>query len=137
MTVGQHLDYVLRQMVASTAEREERLAGTLAIVRLLDRRRRYPAELSGGERQRLALARALAPHPPPLLDEPFNSLDPVRRGAIIDDVRRGVADLAVTVLMVSHDASDAQTLGGRCDALPAEVARPAAGRFCVPIHWKI
>jgi osmoprotectant transport system ATP-binding protein len=75
---------------------------------------RRPNELSGGQRQRVGLARALAVDPPILLmDEPFGALDPVTRA----DVRRAFGalrqQLGTTVVLVTHDMSEAFALGRR------------------------
>jgi ABC-type nitrate/sulfonate/bicarbonate transport system ATPase subunit len=75
---------------------------------------RYPDQLSGGQAQRVAILRAVATKPRLLLlDEPFSALDP----AIRTDLQRWLADLAaelgVTVVLVTHDVSEALTLAGR------------------------
>ena len=68
--------------------------------------------LSGGERQLVAIARALAPHPPILLlDEPFSALDPRRRSAVRREVRKLHREWGTTVLQVTHDFTEAGMLG--------------------------
>jgi osmoprotectant transport system ATP-binding protein len=81
---------------------------------------RYPHELSGGERQRVGLARALAADPEILLmDEPFGALDPLTRG----EVRREFHDLEQrlekTIVIVTHDISEALQLGTRIGLVEA------------------
>jgi len=95
---------------------------------------RWPSELSGGQRQRVGVARALAIDPPILLmDEPFGALDPVTRVELQREFGRIQRQLATTVILVTHDMSEAFALAQRigvvdkgslvvCD-VPAAVAR--------------
>ena len=72
---------------------------------------RHPAELSGGQGQRVALARALAAEPQVLLlDEPFSALDPKLRGEMHDLLRQVRAALEPTIVLVTHDQSEAAGL---------------------------
>lgn len=95
----------------------EPLAGRLGLTHLLGR---SVGNLSGGEKQRVALARALAVDPAVLLlDEPLSSLDPNFR----EDIRRLLKDLhretGISVLMVTHDFSEAHFLARRAAVLNA------------------
>jgi len=73
---------------------------------------RHVSSLSGGERQLVALARAIAARPPVLLlDEPFGALDPRRRTLVRRTVRELHRELAMTVLQVTHDFTEAGLLG--------------------------
>ncbi len=75
---------------------------------------RYPAQLSGGQQQRVGVARALAADPDVLLmDEPFGAVDPVVRGRLQDQFLAIQADLAKTVVLVTHDIEEAVRLGDR------------------------
>jgi molybdate/tungstate transport system ATP-binding protein len=75
-------------------------------------RERAVSTLSGGERQVVALARALAPRPDiVLLDEPFAALDPRRRTSVRRELHVMQRELGFTVLQVTHDFSEAGTLG--------------------------
>ena len=99
---------------------------------------RYPAQLSGGQQQRVGVARALAADPPVLLmDEPFSAVDPVVREGLQDELLRLQAELAKTIVFVTHDIDEAVRIGekvavfreggvlAQC-APPAELlARPA------------
>jgi thiamine transport system ATP-binding protein len=70
--------------------------------------------LSGGEQQRVALARALAPEPRLLLlDEPLGSLDRRLRDRLLEDLARLFDELEVTAVYVTHDQTEAFTLGDR------------------------
>lgn len=76
--------------------------------------RRYPHELSGGQRQRVGVARALAADPPILLmDEPFGALDPLTRVEIRREFVTLQQRLRKTVVIVTHDTSEALLLGTR------------------------
>jgi len=82
-----------------------------------------PAQLSGGERQRVGIARALAADPPLLLmDEPFGALDPLTRRRLQDEFRDLQSRLGTTVVLVTHDVSEALRLAH-------EVAVMHAGRI--------
>ena len=99
---------------------------------------RYPWQLSGGQQQRVGVARALASDPPyMLLDEPFSAVDPIVRKQLQQEFLAIQADLAKTIIMVTHDIDEALTMGDQIIVLreggmiaqagtPAEIlARPA------------
>ncbi|HOT24013.1 MAG TPA: ATP-binding cassette domain-containing protein [Thermoleophilia bacterium] len=91
--------------------RTQRAMDLLAISHLADRRR---SGLSGGEAQRVSVARALATDPAVLfLDEPMASLDPPTRRALAADLQRIFAQLAMAVLWVTHDTSEARAMADR------------------------
>ncbi|WP_029919403.1 ATP-binding cassette domain-containing protein [Nevskia soli] len=76
--------------------------------------RRFPAELSGGQRQRVAVMRALMTDPAALLlDEPLGALDPVVRFDLQEQLRQVFADVASTVVLVTHDLPEAAFLASR------------------------
>jgi multiple sugar transport system ATP-binding protein len=86
-------------------------AGTLMIGDLLDAR---PAELSGGQRQRVAIARAIVRNPALfLLDEPLSNLDAGLRASTRSELKRLQRELRITTLYVTHDQTEAMTLGDR------------------------
>jgi osmoprotectant transport system ATP-binding protein len=79
-----------------------------------DLRTRYPHQLSGGQRQRVGFARALAADPQILLmDEPFGALDPITRAELQKQFTELQQRLRKTVVMVTHDLSEALLLGTR------------------------
>jgi osmoprotectant transport system ATP-binding protein len=81
---------------------------------------RWPSELSGGQRQRVGVARALAVDPPILLmDEPFGALDPVTRLELRREFLRIQQRLGTTVILVTHDMSEAFALADRIGVLDA------------------
>ncbi len=118
-------------------ERVERAAALVGCGHLLDRR---PQQLSGGERQRIALARALVREPDAfLLDEPLSNLDAELRTAMRAELKTLHAELAATMVYVTHDQTEALTLGDRIAVMregaivqvgaPDEVWRSPANRF--------
>lgn len=71
----------------------------------------YPHQISGGQRQRTALARSCIPRPQwLLLDEPFSALDPDLRRQMRDWVAQVQQELAIPMLIISHDMEDTQAL---------------------------
>ncbi|MBJ6984850.1 ABC transporter ATP-binding protein [Luteimonas sp. MC1750] len=95
-------------------EQRARVAEMLSLVGLGDRGGAYPHELSGGQQQRVALARALAPGPALLLlDEPFSNLDTDTRQQLAAELRGLLKASGATVLMVTHDQSEAFTMADR------------------------
>jgi multiple sugar transport system ATP-binding protein len=114
MTVRDNIEFPLRMQRVRRAERRPRadqIAAALDLVPLLDRR---PAALSGGQRQRVALARALVRQPALfLMDEPLSNLDARLRLGVRQYLRALQRRLHVTTLYVTHDQSEAMTLGDR------------------------
>ena len=92
---------------------------------------RWPRELSGGEQRRVELARSLAASPAVLLlDEPFTSLDAVRRIALHKQVRDLWQSRAQTVFLVTHDLQEAVSLGDRILLLSKRAK-------CVVQDWQV
>ena len=97
----------------------------LAEVGLSGHEAKYPAALSGGMQQRLALAQAIMRGPKILLlDEPFGALDPGIRADIHVLMKRLWNDTALTVVMVTHDLSEAFRLATRVIAFERDRNRP-------------
>ena len=81
---------------------------------------RWPRELSGGQQQRVGLARALAGGAGLLLlDEPFGALDPVTRDRLQQSFQRIRRELALSIVFVTHDMTEALLLGDRIAVLRA------------------
>ncbi len=98
-----------------------RAAQELEAVGLGERLSHYPAELSGGEQQRVALARALVADPAILVaDEPTGNLDETTGRRIIDVMFERFSSRAMTLILVTHDAS----LATRCDRVIRLRSRP-------------
>ncbi|WP_309124575.1 ABC transporter ATP-binding protein [Arthrobacter sp.] len=112
LTVARNVAFGVNRLPAR--EREQRVAEVLELVRLNHLAARYPHELSGGEQQRVALARALAPRPAVvLLDEPFSSLDETLRGRVRSDIVAVLQETGTTSLLVTHDQTEALSVGDR------------------------
>ncbi|GAA2938564.1 ABC transporter ATP-binding protein [Streptomyces enissocaesilis] len=91
--------------------RVEATARMLGIEDLLDR---YPGQLSGGERQRVAMGRAVSRRPSVfLMDEPLSNLDAELRSRLRSEIARLTRELGVTTVYVTHDQSEAMSLGDR------------------------
>ncbi len=111
MSVLDNVAFPLRVRGVKRAERRLRAADMLERVRLPNIESRRPGELSGGQRQRVALARALVASPrAALLDEPFSGLDESLREDMRSLVLELHDDLAITMLMVTHDPLEALTM---------------------------
>ena len=79
---------------------------------------RFPYELSGGQQQRVGVARALAAGPRVmLLDEPFGSLDALTRERLQKSFLRIHKSLSLTTILVTHDMTEALTMGDRIGVL--------------------
>jgi osmoprotectant transport system ATP-binding protein len=113
-TIGENVATVPRLLGWPEARRRERSEELLGLVGLdpATYRDRYPSQLSGGERQRVGVARALAADPPVMLmDEPFGAVDPIVRERLQNEFLRLQADLAKTILFVTHDIDEAIKIG--------------------------
>ncbi len=99
---------------AARRQAKEDAAKLLDAVGLSHALDKYPAQLSGGMQQRLALAQALIAKPKVLLlDEPFGALDPGIRGDVHKLMRKLWHEHPMSVVMVTHDLSEAFHLGTR------------------------
>jgi multiple sugar transport system ATP-binding protein len=114
MTVRQNMGYGLkarRTPKAEIARRVDDVAELLGMSDLLDRR---PAQLSGGQRQRVAMGRAIVRQPQAfLLDEPLSNLDAKLRVGMRASLAQLHQRLGVTTVYVTHDQTEAMTLGQR------------------------
>ncbi len=114
LSVAENIVFGLRVRKVPAPERRERLAEALRLTGLEGLERRKPAELSGGQRQRVALARAIvAAHPLCLMDEPLSNLDAKLRHAVRQDIRSLQRRLAMTVIYVTHDQTEAMGMADR------------------------
>jgi len=118
MDVADNVGYGLRREGTPRAEIAARVGEALALVRLDGLERRKPAQLSGGQRQRVAMGRALVREPAVfLMDEPLSNLDANLRVQMRSEVLRVQRRLGVATLYVTHDQTEAMTMGDRVAVL--------------------
>jgi multiple sugar transport system ATP-binding protein len=130
LNVAGNLAFGLRLRRVAQAEIRRRVsqaADVLGISELLSRR---PAGLSGGQQQRVALGRAIVRSPRLFLfDEPLSNLDAVLRSQMRQEIRRIHARLGTTTVYVTHDQTEAMSLGQRIAVIREgrlqQVAEPA------------
>jgi len=114
MTVRQNLAFPLKMKKLAAVEVERRVAETAAMLDLTSLLARRPRALSGGQRQRVAMGRAIIREADVfLMDEPLSNLDAGLRGQIRSDIAALQARLGITTLYVTHDQTEAMTLGQR------------------------
>ncbi len=118
--------FALWKRKVPTSEQAERVDHIMRAVGLGDKANLRPAQLSGGQNQRVALARALVLRPRILLmDEPFGALDPQIRG----EMQQLLVDLwtqqPCLIVFVTHDVTEALTLGDRVIVLSTQPAKVA------------
>ena len=114
MTVRENMEFPLRLAKMDKAtinSKVEEAAGVLDLTQHLDRK---PANLSGGQRQRVAMGRAIVRSPKAfLMDEPLSNLDAKLRVQMRTEVSRLQRRLGTTTVYVTHDQTEAMTLGDR------------------------
>jgi multiple sugar transport system ATP-binding protein len=122
MTVRENMGFALKLAGADKAEinrKVEEAARTLDLEQHLDRK---PANLSGGQRQRVAMGRAIVRSPKAfLMDEPLSNLDAKLRVQMRTEVARIQSELETTTVYVTHDQTEAMTLGDRVAVMRAGV----------------
>ncbi|HTN78701.1 MAG TPA: sn-glycerol-3-phosphate ABC transporter ATP-binding protein UgpC [Acidimicrobiales bacterium] len=108
MAFGLKLQKMPKHEIASRVHEAARILG---LDELLNRK---PAALSGGQRQRVAMGRAIVRHPQAfLMDEPLSNLDAKLRVQMRSEIARIQNDLGVTTIYVTHDQTEAMTMGDR------------------------
>jgi len=129
MTVYENMSFALRLRRFPRSEIENRVkeaADILGIKKLLDRR---PSKLSGGQRQRVAVGRAIVRKPKVFLfDEPLSNLDAKMRVQMRTELNKLHIKLQSTMIYVTHDQTEAMTMGNRIvvmkDGVIQQVADP-------------
>jgi multiple sugar transport system ATP-binding protein len=118
LSVRDNMAFPLRMTRVPKAERHARVDEVAAMLELSDLLERKPAQLSGGQRQRVAMGRAIVRQPRVfLMDEPLSNLDAKLRVQMRADIAELQGRLGVTTVYVTHDQSEAMTLGHRVAVL--------------------
>ncbi|MGJ0492079.1 ABC transporter ATP-binding protein [Methylobacter sp.] len=118
MTVADNIGFPLRLAGLPKAEIRRKVEEAAAILELTALLKRKPASLSGGQRQRVAMGRALVRNPVAfLLDEPLSNLDARLRVQMRAEIGRLQKRLGTTMIYVTHDQTEAMTLGDRVAVL--------------------
>ena len=106
-TVEDDVAFGLENQGLSRQEMKKRVEEALALVGMLDFKKREPARLSGGQKQRVAIAGVVALRPAILiLDEATSMLDPEGRRELIDTVKGIRKDYDMTVISITHDLEE-------------------------------
>ncbi|MGI8973123.1 MAG: ABC transporter ATP-binding protein [Gaiella sp.] len=118
MTVRDNIGFPLRMQNVPKAERKQRVESAAALLGIGELLERKPGALSGGQRQRVAMGRAIIRHPTTfLMDEPLSNLDAKLRVQMRAELVKLHQRLGVTTLYVTHDQTEAMTLGERVAVL--------------------
>lgn len=124
MTVRQNIAFPLtlaKMRKADIAQKVSETAKILDLTNLLDRK---PSQLSGGQRQRVALGRAIVRHPKAfLMDEPLSNLDAKLRVQMRGEIAQLQRRLGTTTVYVTHDQTEAMTLGDRVVVMYGGIAQ--------------
>src|ERR671914_954382 len=114
MTVRENMGFALKLAKVDSGEINQRVEEAARILDLEPHLDRKPANLSGGQRQRVAMGRAIVRSPKAfLMDEPLSNLDAKLRVQMRTEVSRIQQRLGTTTVYVTHDQTEAMTLGDR------------------------
>ena len=120
MTVRDNMGFALKLAKADRARSTARSTEAAKILDLEQHLERKPANLSGGQRQRVAMGRAIVRDPKAfLMDEPLSNLDAKLRVQMRTEVARIQRRLGTTMVYVTHDQTEAMTLGDRVAVMRA------------------
>jgi multiple sugar transport system ATP-binding protein len=114
MTVARNMGFALKRAKVPGAEIERKVHEAAELLGITDQLERKPANLSGGQRQRVAMGRAIVRDPQAfLMDEPLSNLDAKLRLQMRSEIVRIQRRLSTTTVYVTHDQTEAMTLGDR------------------------
>jgi len=122
LSVYQNIGFALENQKVAKAERDRRIRAAAGVLGLSDLLGRKPKQLSGGQRQRVAMGRAIVREPSVfLMDEPLSNLDAKLRVQMRSEVLRVHRSIGAATLYVTHDQTEAMTMGDRVAVLQAGV----------------
>ena len=114
MNAAKNMGFALKMRGLARDEIDRRVQDAARILGLLDSLQKKPRQLSGGQRQRVAMGRAIVRNPTAfLMDEPLSNLDAKLRVEMRAEISRIQRDLGVTTIYVTHDQTEAMTMGDR------------------------
>lgn len=114
MTVAENMGFSLKMAGVPRKKRDEQVQVVAETLKLDQLMHRFPKELSGGQRQRVAIGRAIVRRPKVFLfDEPLSNLDAALRVEMRVELSRLHKRLGTTMIYVTHDQTEAMTLGDR------------------------
>ncbi|MGB8197756.1 MAG: sn-glycerol-3-phosphate ABC transporter ATP-binding protein UgpC [Acidimicrobiales bacterium] len=118
MNVAQNIGFALKMKKIPKAEIARRVKSAASVLGISDWLDRKPSQLSGGQRQRVAMGRAIVREPNVfLMDEPLSNLDAKLRVQMRAEIARVQKRIGVAALYVTHDQTEAMTLGHRVAVL--------------------
>jgi multiple sugar transport system ATP-binding protein len=127
LSVFENIAFPLRLRKAPDAEVRERVTNAAKLLELTEHLDRKPSQLSGGQRQRVAMGRAIVREADAFLfDEPLSNLDAKLRGQMRTEILRMQRRLGTTTVYVTHDQTEAMTLGDRVAVLRKGVLQQVA-----------
>lgn len=127
LSVADNIGFGLKLRKVPKDEIRQRVREAARILGLEDLLDRKPRALSGGQRQRVAMGRAIVRQPRAfLMDEPLSNLDAKLRVQMRAEIARIQRDLAVTTIYVTHDQTEAMTLGDRVAVMRKGVLQQVA-----------
>jgi multiple sugar transport system ATP-binding protein len=129
MTVAKNMGFALKLSGVDRREIDRKVREAAELLDLVGQLDRRPAQLSGGQRQRVAMGRAIVRDPKAfLMDEPLSNLDAKLRVEMRASIARLQQQLGTTTVYVTHDQTEAMTLGDRVavmrDGVLQQVAAP-------------
>ncbi|MFP5021471.1 ABC transporter ATP-binding protein [Pseudonocardia phyllosphaerae] len=127
LTVYENIAFPLRLAKASEEEVRKKVDDAATVLELHEHLQRKPANLSGGQRQRVAMGRAIVRDADAFLfDEPLSNLDAKLRGQMRTEISRLQKRLGITTVYVTHDQTEAMTLGDRVCVLRKGIVQQVA-----------
>jgi multiple sugar transport system ATP-binding protein len=130
MTVAKNMGFALRRAKVPAEEIRRKVEHAADLLGISDQLERKPGNLSGGQRQRVAMGRAIVRDPQAfLMDEPLSNLDAKLRIQMRAEITRIQRQLHTTTVYVTHDQTEAMTLGDRLavmrDGVVQQLGTPA------------